>query len=79
MICRVEVRVDGVMICRVDGVDGCASANSNPMYQGARLFCSGPPRYTKKSQTELAYIDTLANSNISLVSVERMTQIQNTS
>ena len=40
MICRVEVRVDGVMICRVDG---CASARSSPMYQGARLFCSGPP------------------------------------
>ena len=45
MICRVEVRVDGVMICRVDG---CASARSSPMYQGARLFCSGPPCLCKE-------------------------------
>jgi hypothetical protein len=79
MICRVEVRVDGVMICRVDGVEGCASARSSPMYQGARLFCSGPPRYTKKSQTELAYIDILANSEIRLDGVKRATQIQNAS
>ena len=79
MICRVEVRVDGVMICRVDGVEGCASARSSPMYQGARLFCSGPPRDTKAEPTELAYIDTLANSKIRLNGVKRMTQIQNTS
>ena len=79
MVCRVEVRVDGVMNCRVDGVDGCASARSSPMYQGARLFCSGPPRYTKKSQTELAYIDILANPKIRLDGVKRTTQIQNTS
>ena len=79
MICRIEVRVDGVMICRVGGVDGCASARSSPMYQGARLFCSGPPRYTKKSQTELAYIDTLANPKIRPDSVKRTTKIQNTS
>ena len=79
MICRVEVRVDGVMNCRVDGVDGCASARSSPMYQGARLFCSGPPPYTKKSRTELAYIDTLAIPKIRLDSVRRMTQIQNIS
>ena len=76
MIFRVEVRVDDVMICRVDG---CASARSSPMYQGARLFCSGPPRYTKKSQTELAYIDTLANSKMRLDGVKSMTQIQGTS
>ena len=56
MICRVEVRVDGVMICRVDG---CVSARSSPMYQGARLFCSGPPRFNKEEPTELAYIDIL--------------------
>ena len=79
MICRIEVRVDGVMICRVDGVDGCASARSSPMYQGARLLCSGPPFILEKSQTDLAYIDILANSKIRLNSVKRMTQIQNTS
>ena len=48
MICRVEVRVDGVMNCRVDGVDGCASARSSPMYQGARLFRSGSPHVYKE-------------------------------
>ena len=45
------------------------------MYQGARLFCSGSPRYTKKSQIELAYIDTLANPKIRLDGVKRTTQI----
>ena len=61
-------------------VDGCASARSQShMYQGARLFCSGPHVYTTKSQTELAYIDTLVNLKIRLDSVKRMTQIQNTS
>ena len=64
---------------RVDGVDGCASARNSPMYQGAKLFFSGPPRYTKKSRPELAYIDILANSKIRLDSVKRLTQIQNTS
>ena len=49
-----------------------------PMYQGARLFCSGPHVYTMKSQTELAYIDILVNLKIRLDSVKRMTQIQNT-
>ena len=39
------------------------------MYQGARLLL----------QTELAYIDALANLKIRLDSVKRMTQIQNTS
>ena len=68
-----------IYISRVDGVDGCASTRSSPIYQGARLFCSGPLRYTKKSQTELAYIDTLANSKMRVDSVKRMTQIQNTS
>ena len=48
-----------------------------PMYQGARLFCSGPHVYTKKSQTELAYIDILANSKTRFDSVKRMIQIQN--
>ena len=81
MICRVrvEVRVAGVMICRVDGVEGCASVRSSPMYQGARLFCSGPPRFNTEEPTELAYIDTLVNLKIRLDSVKRMTQIQNTS
>ena len=51
-------------------------ARSSPMYQGARLFCSGPHVYTKKSQTELAYIDTLVNLKIRPDSVKRMTQIQ---
>ena len=60
-------------------VDGCASARRSPMYQGARLFCSGPHVYTTKSQAELAYIDILANSKIRLNSVEGMTKIQNTS
>ena len=50
-------------------VDGCASARSSPMYQGARLLL----------QTELAYIDTLVNLKMRLDSVKRMTQIQNTS
>ena len=68
-----------IYIYRVDGVDGCASAQGSPMHQGARLFCSGPPGFTKKSQTELAYIDILANSKIRFDSVKRMTQIQNTS
>ena len=49
------------------------------MYQGARLSCSEPPRFTKKSQTKLAYIDILAKSKIRLDGVKRMTQIQNTS
>ena len=74
------LRVDGVNLgVRIDGVYGCASAPNSPMYQGVRLFCSGPPRYTKKSRPELAYIDTLANSKIRFDSVKRMTQIQNTS
>ena len=60
-------------------VDGCASARSSPMYQGARLFCSGPHVYTKKSQIELAYIDTLVNLKMRLDSVKRMTEVQNTS
>ena len=64
---------------RSASIDGYASARSSPMYQGARLFCSGSPRFTKKSQTELAYIDILANLKIRLDSVKRMTQIQNTS
>ena len=49
------------------------------MYQDARLFCSGPHVYTKKSQTELAYIDILANPKMRLDGVKRTTQIQNTS
>ena len=74
------LRVDGVNLgVRIDGVYGCASAPNSPMYQGARLSFSGPPRYTKKSRPELAYIDTLANSKIRLDSVKRLTQIQNTS
>ena len=60
-------------------VDGCASARSSPMYQGARLFCSGPPCLCKDEPTELAYIDILVNLKIRLDSVKRMTQIQNTS
>ena len=63
---------------RVDG-DDAARAPSSPMYQGARLFCSGPHVYTTKSQAELAYIDILANSKIRLNSVKRITQIHNTS
>ena len=74
------LRVDGVNLgVRIDGVYGCASARSSPMYQGARLSCSEPPRFTKKSRTELAYIDTLANPKIRLDGVKRMTHIQNTS
>ena len=73
-------RIDGVKLgVRIDGVYGCASARNSPMYQGARLFFSRPPRYTKKSRPELAYIDTLANSKIRLNSVKRLTQVQNTS
>ena len=60
-------------------VDGCASARSSPMYQGARLFCSGPPCLYKDEPTELAYIDILVNLKMRLVSVKRMTQIQNIS
>ena len=77
MICRVrvEVRVAGVMICRVDGVEGCASVRSSPMYQEIILL----PRFNKEEPTELAYIDTLVNLKIRLDSVKRMTQIQNTS
>ena len=52
------LRVDGVLGVRIDGVYGCASAPNSPMYQGARISFSGPPRYTKKSRPELAYIDT---------------------
>ena len=73
------LRVDGVLGVRIDGVYGCASARNSPMYQGARLFFSGPPRNTKKSRPELAYIDILVNLKIRLDSVKRMTQIQNTS
>ena len=52
------LRVDGVNLgVRIDGVYGCASAPNSPMYQGAGLSFSGPPRYTKKSRPELAYID----------------------
>ena len=39
----------------------------------------GPHVYTKEEQTELAYIDTLANPKMRFDSVKRMTQIQNTS
>ena len=66
-------------IRRSASIDGYASARSSPMYQGARLFCSGSPRFTKKSQTELAYNDTLGKSKIRPDSVKRMTQIQNAS
>ena len=45
----------------------------------ARKSDFAPHVYTKKSQIELAYIDTLANPKIRLDSVKRMTQIQNTS
>ena len=41
-------------------------------------FAPGP-HVQKKSQTELAYIDLLANSKIRVDSVKRLTQIQNTS
>ena len=68
-----------IYIYRVDGADGCARARSSPMYEGARLLCSGPHVYTKKSQTELAYIDILENLKMRVDSVKRMTQIQNTS
>ena len=39
----------------------------------------GGHKHTKKSQTELAYIDILGKSKIRLDSVKRTTQIQNTS
>ena len=39
----------------------------------------GASTFAKKSQTELAYIDILANSKIRLDSVKRMAKIQNTS
>ena len=39
----------------------------------------GPHVLQKNSQTELAYIDILANSKIRLNSVKRMAEIQNTS
>ena len=60
-------------------LEKCPCLLLNPMYQGARLFCSRPPRLYKEEPTELAYIDILANSKIRLDSVKRMTQIQNTS
>ena len=44
-----------------------------------RDYSAPGPHVTKKSQAELAYIDTLANSKIRFDSVKRMTQIQNTS
>ena len=44
-----------------------------------RDYSAPGPHVTKKAQTELAYIDTLANPKIRLDSVKRMTEIQNTS
>ena len=82
-------------IYRVDGVDGCASARSSPMYQGARFFAAQPPRIVTvlglvggapaqgwgetPQHNRASVIDTLANLKRRLDSVKRMTQIHNTS
>ena len=59
------------MAARAPGVVPCTKVRD--------YSAPGTHVYTQKSQTELAYIDILANSKIRLDSVKRMTQIQNTS
>ena len=48
-------------------------------YTNVRDYSAPGPYVIQKSQTELAYIDILANSKIRFDGVKRMTQIQNTS
>ena len=52
---------------------GFRFASHDNSYDGSCSAFALP--YTKKSQTELAYIDTLVNLKIRLDSVKRMTQI----
>ena len=68
-----------IYIYRVDGFDGCARDRNSPMYQGCEITLLRAPTFILKSQTELAYIDILANPKMRFDSVKRMTQIQNIS
>ena len=68
---ELPIRDSQSMAARAPGVVPCTKVRD--------YSAPGPHGYTKKSQTELAYIDILVNLKIRPNSVKRMTQIQNTS